>query len=127
MKMLLFPFLLLISYSTTFAQQRDTLSIEEAKDRIGENVLIKVNIVDVYSPASKNNKITFLNHTDAHDTIMSFPIYKKHYKRFKNKYLYEGKTVLIKGKVKRYKSKSRGIYLSEIQIKSPSQITILEE
>lgn len=113
----IFFVVLFLFASISFAQK--IYSAKEAKNHIGEKVIVKGTIDQVHTTETGT---TFLNIDGEYpDNVFTIVIFKSDSKKFPNVESYEGKKVEVSGTIKEYRGKP------EIILRTLKNIRIIEE
>jgi len=107
----------------------DTITATIATQRIGQDVIVKGNVVTVFYAKNSNGKPTFLNLDKAFpDNPIVVIIFEKELKKLNiNAQQYNNKKIIVKGKMGLYKDEEKPYEdKPSIIIKSLDQIKIVE-
>lgn len=130
-KKIFFLFLLLMFSSLIFAQKKsakDTITAEAASKKIGEEVIIKANVVTVFYAKSSTGKPTFLNLNQPFpNNPIAVIIFENDLKKLNlNAQQYLGKKIIVKGNVHYYKDEEKPYKnKASITIYNKEQLVIL--
>ncbi len=127
----LFCLWMIIAVNYTYAQHQnklDTVTAEEAANRIGEEVVIKSYVVTIFYAKNSTGKPTFLNLVKPFpDNPIAIILFENELKKLKiNASDYLNKTILVRGWVRYYRDEEKPYKnKASITIYDKSQIKII--
>lgn len=107
----------------------DTLTATEAAKQVGNQVLVKAKVVGIHTAKNAKGKPTFIDlDVPFPNNPLSVIIFEQNIAKFAPLEAYKNKTLLIEGLVRRrvYKYRGKERVLSQIELKRPTSITIVE-